>query len=82
MKRIITKCISILLAAIMFFSVFPMEAYAWGKMTHVYTANVIDGCYIDTEGDNVPLNYPYDAEDEDAFHFAIPPVFQGNCILC
>ena len=75
MKRTITKFISILLTAIMCFSVFPVEAFAWGKMTHVYTANVIDGACIDTEEDTVPLNYPYDAEEEDAFNFTIPDEF-------
>ena len=75
MKRTITRFISILLTAIMCFSVFPVEAFAWGKMTHVYTANVIDGAYIDTEEDTVPLYYPYDAEEEDAFNFTIPDEF-------
>ncbi|MBE6107626.1 MAG: hypothetical protein E7192_03200 [Erysipelotrichaceae bacterium] len=73
MKRTITKLISALLAAIMCFSIFPINVFAWGKMTHIYTANLIEQ-YIDTD-DNVSLSYPYDAEEENGFNFAIPDEF-------
>lgn len=74
MKRISTKFISALLAAVMCFSVFPIDVFAWGKMTHIYTANLIEQLYIDSE-DNVTLTYPYDAEDEGGFEYAIPDEF-------
>ena len=41
MKRIITKLVSILLVLVICFSTLPTKALAWGKMTHVYTANNI-----------------------------------------
>ena len=75
MKRTITRFTSILMAAVMFFSMLPVKAFAWGKMTHVYTANVIEDCYIDTEDYSVPLNYPYDSEGESTFDFSVPDEF-------
>ena len=39
MKRAVTKLVSLLLVAAMFFTIVPVEAFAWGKMTHVFTAN-------------------------------------------
>lgn len=41
MKRTVTKLISLLLVAVMCFAMLPVQAFAWGKMTHVYTANEI-----------------------------------------
>ena len=41
MKRTVTKLVSLLLVAAMCFTMIPVEAFAWGKMAHVYTANEI-----------------------------------------
>lgn len=41
MKRTIQKLVSLLLVVITCFSLLPTDAFAWGKMTHVYTANLI-----------------------------------------
>ena len=41
MKRTVTKLLSLLLVTATCLSVIPFEAFAWGKMTHVFTANDI-----------------------------------------
>ena len=41
MKRTVTKLISLLLVMVMCFAMLPLQAFGWGKMTHVYTANEI-----------------------------------------
>lgn len=70
MKRTITKLISILIVTVTCFSMLPLEAFAWGKMTHVYTANLIEDETVDG---SAVLNYPYDVEDsEKSFEYTIP----------
>ena len=49
MKSTITRVISLVLVLEISLSCFPLEAFAWGKMTHTYTANLMedeatDGC--------------------------------------
>ena len=39
MKRTITRLISILLVLTIFLTCSSVESFAWGKMTHTYTAN-------------------------------------------
>ncbi len=71
MKRTVTKIISILLSAITCFSVLPLNAFAWGKMTHVYTANIIK--HEVTDGSYATVRYPADTEIAyDSFQFDIP----------
>ena len=69
MKRIMTRLISVLLVTVMCFSVFPVEVFAWGKMTHVYTANIIEGLTAEGTGSIAILDggdsaFEYDIPDE------------------
>ena len=41
MKRTIIKLTSIVLVLVLCLSMLPLETFAWGKMTHVYTANYL-----------------------------------------
>ena len=73
MKKILPRLISILLIPVLCFFALPVEAYAWGKMTHVYTANLISE---DAEDNYAVINYPYDNKDSaKSFHFPIPEEF-------
>ena len=69
MKRIVTRLISILLVTMMCISVLPVEVFAWGKMTHVYTANIIEGLTAEGTGSIAILDggdsaFEYDIPDE------------------
>jgi hypothetical protein len=71
MKRTAAKLVSILLIAVMCFSMFPAEAYAWGKMTHTYTANLIHDDLTKTGAGTSSLKYAGESD----FNFAIPQEF-------
>jgi len=62
MKRTITRLISMLLVTIMCFSMLPAEVFAWGKMTHVYTANLIED--ETSDGSTTVRNYDYAVPEE------------------
>ena len=62
MKRTTTKLISLLLATMMCFSLLPAEVFAWGKMTHVYTANLIED--ETSDGSTSVKNYDYAVPEE------------------
>lgn len=69
MKRTVTKLVSLLLVAAMCFTMIPVEAFAWGKMTHVYTANDI---LADTQAYRATVDF----ENENDFDFEIPEEFR------
>ena len=67
-KRTATKLISFLLVMVMCFSMLPLQAFAWGKMTHVYTANEIiqSGLYrssVEYEGKYYDFTIPEEFSD-------------------
>lgn len=62
MKRIVTRLISLLLVTMMCFSLLPVEVLAWGKMTHVYTANLIEN--ETSDGSTTVKNYNYAVPEE------------------
>ena len=67
MKRTITKLTGIVLVLVLCLSMLPLEAFAWGKMTHVYTANYI------LNGDKVSVSHSAAAEGaEKVFQYGIP----------
>jgi len=70
MKHPITRLISFLLVLSLCFSMLPMEAFAWGKMTHTYTANLIE----DEAADGfVTVRYNINTEDGvKEFQYSIP----------
>ena len=70
MKRTVTKLISILLVTMMCFSMLPVEVFAWGKMTHTYTANMIVDDLFNTGAGSSSVKY----EGKD-YNFAIPEEF-------
>lgn len=69
MKRTVTKLVSLLLVAAMCFTMIPVEAFAWGKMTHVFTAN-------DILADTKAYRATVDFENENDFDFTIPEEFR------
>ena len=73
MKHPITRLISFLLVLSLCFSMLPMEAFAWGKMAHTYTANLIEDEAFDGF---VTLRYNVNSEDEVRnFQYSIPQEF-------
>ncbi|MBO5967965.1 MAG: zinc dependent phospholipase C family protein, partial [Clostridia bacterium] len=69
MKRIVSRLISVLLVTMMCISALPVEVFAWGKMTHVYTANIIEGLTAQGTGSIAILDggdsaFEYDIPDE------------------
>ena len=73
MKHTITRVISMLLVLTICLSCLPTEAFAWGKMTHVYTANLMEDEAFDG---SVTLRYNVNSEDEVRnFQYDIPQEF-------
>lgn len=73
MKHTIIRVISMLLVLTICLSCLPMEAFAWGKMTHVYTANLMEDEAFDG---SVTLRYNVNSEDEvQNFQYNIPQEF-------
>ena len=73
MKRTITRLVSMLLVMIMCCSLLPLEAFAWGKMTHTYTANKILG---DSSGGTTIVTYPSVSEGTaKGYQYNIPKEF-------
>ena len=70
MKRIVTRLISVLLVTVMCISILPVQVFAWGKMTHIYTANVIEGLATEGTGSIAILD-----GDDSAFEYDIPDEF-------
>ena len=64
------RLISILLVTVMCFSVFPIDVFAWGKMTHAYTANMIVDDLFNTGAGSSSVKY----EGKD-YNFAVPEEF-------
>ena len=61
-KRTAKRLLSFLLVTIMCFSLLPAEVFAWGKMTHVYTANLIEN--ETSDGSTSVRNYDYAVPEE------------------
>ena len=68
MKRIVTKLISLLLVAALFLSTVPVKAFAWGKSTHVFTANNI---IASTWSGTSSIQY-----EDSTYSFTIPEEFR------
>jgi len=64
------RLISILLVTMMCISALPIEVFAWGKMTHTYTANMIVDDLFNTGAGSSSVKY----EGKD-YNFAIPEEF-------
>ena len=69
MKRNVTRVVSMLLVLVICFSMLPTKAFAWGKMTHIYTANAI---LADTQAYRATVDF----ENENDFAFEIPEEFR------
>ena len=89
MKRTITRMISLLLVLTISLSCFPLEAFAWGKMTHVYTANLLSedaldgsvtvGYNVNSENGGQDLKYSIPQEYIDAIQ-AYPEMFRAGAL--
>ena len=82
MKRTVTKLVSLLLVTVMCFSALPLEVFAWGKMTHVYTANLVqDDLFKIGAGSTTVRNYNYAIPEEflDAIR-AYPDAFRAGAL--
>ena len=68
MKRTVTKLISLLLVVVILFSTLPTKALAWGKSTHVFTANNI---IASTWSGTSSVKY-----EDSTYNFTIPEEFR------